>query len=579
MLNNINNIDFQAILENISDEKVRTGFGLLLNLIEELVAENRTLRDENQRLRDEINRLKGEQGKPDFKPPKPPLYPDEPGDHSSEKERHKPKDWRKGAKLPHIKHDRVQELHVDPAILPRDAVRKGYEEVIVQDVVIQTDNVLFIKEKWYSPSTGKTYLAELPKGYHGEFGPGLKSLVLALYFGSNMSQPKILELLTEAGVILSAGTLSRMLSSDFENFENFEQEYDEIYRAGLESSSWQGTDHTSTTINGEQQQCQVVGNTFYSIYATTVGKDRLSILAVLQNQHLRSQRGQQCGQQCGQQGQSSCLLNEEAHRYLEGFKFSGVIRGILRELPQNEIIPESVFKALLTENLPQLTEQQFKQVLDAAAIAAYHAQEEWPVVHLLLCDDAPAFKGITVRLQLCWVHEGRHYKKLVPVVPMHRESLEEFRKNFWGYYDELLAYREHPTAQERERLSLEFDRIFSQRTGYQDLDRRIELTRAKKGELLTVLEYPEVPLHNNDCELAARGRVRKRDVSFGPRSQKGSRAWDIFMSLGSTARKLGVNFQRYLYDRISKSYRMPSLASLIEQYAHGRANGVYAVAA
>jgi regulator of replication initiation timing len=42
----------------------------LLNLVEEVVSENRELREENQRLRDENNRLKGEQGKPKVKPSK-----------------------------------------------------------------------------------------------------------------------------------------------------------------------------------------------------------------------------------------------------------------------------------------------------------------------------------------------------------------------------------------------------------------------------------------------------------------------------------------------------------------------------
>jgi len=50
-------------------------------------------------------------------------------------------------------------------LLPVDAEFKGYEEVVVQDIKLTTDNVLFRKQKYYSPSEGKTYLAELPDGY------------------------------------------------------------------------------------------------------------------------------------------------------------------------------------------------------------------------------------------------------------------------------------------------------------------------------------------------------------------------------------------------------------------------------
>ena len=33
---------------------------------------------------------------------------------------------------------------------------------------------------------------------------------------------------------------------------------------------------------------------------------------------------------------------------------------------------------------------------------------------LLLSDDAPQFQFVTPYQALCWIHEGRHYKKLTP---------------------------------------------------------------------------------------------------------------------------------------------------------------------
>jgi hypothetical protein len=91
-------------------------------------------------LRDEINRLKGEQGAPAIKPNTPPPPPK---DHSSEQERRRPKPWSKGRKTEHLPIDREQMLAVDPDRLPPDAVFKGYEDVVVQDVIFRTDNVLF----------------------------------------------------------------------------------------------------------------------------------------------------------------------------------------------------------------------------------------------------------------------------------------------------------------------------------------------------------------------------------------------------------------------------------------------------
>ena len=59
-------------------------------------------------------------------------------------------------------------------------------------------------------------------------------------------------------------------------------------------------------------------------------------------------------------------------------------------------------------------------------MAAYHVQQEFPIVDLLVCDDAPQYTQLTEALAGCWVHDGRHYKKLMPVVAAHRQALNDF---------------------------------------------------------------------------------------------------------------------------------------------------------
>src|SRR5438105_15621246 len=92
--------------------------------------------------------------------------------------------------------------------MPRES---GYEEVIVQDIDFRTENITFRKEKYYSPGQKRTYLAELPAGYPGQFGPGVRAWVLALYYASGMIEPKILELLHTVAMQISAGQLSNFL--------------------------------------------------------------------------------------------------------------------------------------------------------------------------------------------------------------------------------------------------------------------------------------------------------------------------------------------------------------------------------
>ena len=531
-------------LTGIQDHRARALIVRLLNLIEDLSADLRAAQEEIQRLRDENNHLKGEQGKPTIKPnPAPP----DPSDHSSERERRQPTERVSRGKRATITVDREQTLPVDRAILPPDAEFKGYEDVVVQDLIIRTDNVLFHKEVFYSPSAGKSYRAPLPRGYHGEFGPGVKTLALVLYFGCLMSEAKIRELFVNVGLQIAEGTISNLLIKDQDTFH---AEKDAVFQAGLRSSPWQHMDDTSTRVNGQNQHCQVVCNPLYTAYHTTAAKDRLTIIDVLRGGQPRTFR-----------------LNSEALSYLDQVQVSQTTRRCLVQLPWDQDLDEAALEQLLSAHLPQLGDQQHKWIVDALAVAAYHAQTEWPVVRLLICDDAPQFTWVTVDLALCWVHEGRHYKKLTPWVAAHRKALDDFLTDFWDFYDDLLTYRDHPAPLERARLAAAFDKLCATSTDYWALNDRIAKTRAKKTALLLVLDHPEIPLHNNPAELGARQRVRKRDVSFGPRTAEGARAWDTFMSLADTTRKLGVSFYHFIHDRVTGANQLPALADIIDERA------------
>ncbi len=173
---------------SIEDEAVRQVVLYLMNEVENLHTKVQEQAEEIQRLRDENNRLKGEQGKPKIKANTPAK------ELSSEKERRESKAHHKTGKQAHIQIDRVEVVKIDPARLPADAVFKGYEDVVVQDIVVRTNNVRFRKEKYYSPQHKRTYLATLPAGYHGQFGPKVRAWVLALYYEGLMSEPKRLVL-------------------------------------------------------------------------------------------------------------------------------------------------------------------------------------------------------------------------------------------------------------------------------------------------------------------------------------------------------------------------------------------------
>jgi hypothetical protein len=184
-------------------------------------------------------------------------------------------------------------------------------------------------------------------------------------------------------------------------------------------------------------------------------------------------------------------------------------------------------------------------------------------VKVILSDDAPQFKKLTEEQALCWIHDARNYKKLEPIVPLHKKELEDFLNRYWNYYRQLLQFRENPTQENAEQLSTEFDGLISTKTNYEALNKRIEITKENRSELLLTLKYPEIPLHNNAAELGARSQVRKRDVSLHTMTQDGTKASDTFMTIVQTAKKLEVSVFDYIGDRVSKSFKVPSLAELI----------------
>jgi hypothetical protein len=364
-----------------------------------------------------------------------------------------------------------------------------------------------------------------------------------------MSEPKIAEFFANFGLSISQPTISRILTKEQEDFQ---QEKAAIFRAGLSSTRYQQIDDTVIRVNGQNQYAQIVSNPYYTAYFTVAHKDRLTVLDLLL---------------CGQE--RTYCFNSEAFALLEEFRVSQALRGRLRDLTTEAMLSEAEMLAVLDTLFPDPAQGTTTRarILEAGAIASYHQSDEIPVVDVLLSDDAPQFKKLTKEQGLCWVHEGRHYKKLIPCIPLHKDELERFLERFWEYYGKLAEYKEQPTAEQAEALSAEFDELFSTVTDYTSLAERIEKSRMKKDELLTVLSYPELPLHNNNAELGARVEKRRQDVSLQLKTKEGTEAKDAFQTITQTARKLRVSAYAYIYDRISKHFRLPSLATLIEQRA------------
>jgi hypothetical protein len=144
------------------------------------------------------------------------------------------------------------------------------------------------------------------------------------------------------------------------------------------------------------------------------------------------------------------------------------------------LIPHGVLSCYPLSKSANIEAIQTTRILEAAAISCYHEQKGKTMIEILIADDAPQFKHLTKELFLCWVHDGRHYKKLQPVIAYHREILTTFLTHYWEFYRKLLDYKECPTTVMAETLSEAFDLLFSTHTDYRELNERIAKTKAKK---------------------------------------------------------------------------------------------------
>lgn len=540
----ISNIS-KSFIEGIIDADIKMLLIELLNFTESQSQSIAELKEENQKLKDENNRLKGEQGKPDFGKNK----KSGTTSISSEKERKKTKRWNKRGKKDHLIIDKEQKCELNREELeklPADTRLLRYETYVQQNLKLVRENTKYSVAVYYSASQKKIYRAALPSDYHGYFGSDLKTLIHVMTHVGDVTQSKLEQLLSTAGIEISAGSLNNIL---LEQGSMYESERGAILQAGL-SGRYCGMDSTGSKQKGKRLYTQIINNELFSVFSSHPSKSRLTVLAALQNTL---------------ESILPMSYNTVSKELLNVFGLSQQDKAAIAKLfEQDKVYIKTEVEQIITEQLPTLKakENMFHRLLESLAIGYYHQQ---PIrAENLITDDAGEYKKIPSHSHaLCWVHDARYYKKLTPYVEAHQQILKEFTGQYWEYYHTLMDYKVNPDKNKIKELDKEFDRIFTAKTDYFQLNERIEKTYANKNKLLAVLNRPFIPLHNNASELAARRVVTKRKISLHTITDAGTKARDAAMSVVETAKKLGVNVIEYINDRVSGKYTMTPLADLI----------------
>jgi len=497
------------------------------------------LQERVHQLEDEIARLKGLTTRPRIAPsaletpPRPPRDPRAKRPGSAKRS--------KTAQL-----TITDEVVIPLAHRPEGAVFKGYEDFVVQDLVLRPRVILYRREHWQT-SEGQSLVAPLPDavvpGSH--YGPDLICFILHQYHHQHVTQPLLLEQLRQLGIDISAGQLNRILT---EGKDVFHREKDELLPAALAVSTYVEVDDTGARHRGHTGACTQIGNELFAVFASTDSKSRLNFLELLRGPYTDS------------------VINETAVAYWQRQGLPQAMVDRLGQGPRTFADP-AAWRARLGQL--DITGPRHERIASEGALLGSLIAHGVSPELVILSDGAGQYDLLAHAA--CWIHAERPLARMIPYSEEHRAALARVRGQIWELYQDLKAYRQHPERSRRKELEARFDALCGQRTGFPSIDGVLKGMKAHRSALLRVLKRPEVPLHTNLSERHLRDYVKKRKISGGTRSEAGRRARDTFASLKKTCRELGVNFWAYLQDRVRGAGRVPRLAELIRRKAEEKA--------
>ena len=497
---------------------------LVITLLERVAALERTVTAQ----RDEIARLKGVSSRPVLKP-------------SGMERATQPKSLsgkaKRGRGGKKTARRVIHENRMVKAAAPAGSRFRGYEDFVVQDLVLRLHVVRYRRERWLTPDE-QTITAPLPAEVRGHFGAELRRFVLVQHHQGQVTVARLLAQLWAIGIDLSKRQVMRLLIAGQDGLLD---EARDVLRTGLANATWLSVDDTGARHRAVNGVCTQIGNDHFAWFGTTGSKSRLNFLDLLRAGH------------------TDYVINVEALAYMRDCALAGSVVALLAEQADMHFADLAAWKAHLARlaiasRTPspgtelQAIQDPVRLATEGALLGSVKANGFLPNTGIL-SDGAGQFD--VGRHALCWVHADRLVHKLDTFTDLHRTAQDHIRGLIWWFYSDLKAYHADPTPRRRTELRTCFDRIFSRQTGFATLDRLLERLHTNKSALLMVLDRPELPLHTNGSENDIRCQVTKRKVSGGTRSETGRDCRDAFLSLAKTCHKLRVAFWDYLGNRLA----------------------------
>ena len=433
-----------------------------------------------------------------------------------------------------------EEYSLSPEAIPEGSVRHGREPFTVQELEITAKSVRYWLEQWLTPE-GKTVSGRPPDSLHGHhFGSQLQAFVLLQHYGCAVTQPQLLELLWDAGISISAGELSNLLTKGHDIFHT---EKDELLATGIRCSHYLQTDDTGARHQGQNGYCTVIVNDLFTWFGTTGSKSRENFLTLLHRPW------------------HNYILNHHALDYLKKHDFSKKWRWILGQYREVHFLNPEAWEGFMDDiglkGRPKLRQRVSEAMLYGSLM--HHGFDR----HTVTFSDGARQFDVFDHAQ-CWLHAARPLEKIIPVTEQQANAQYGCLNWFWDIYRDLKVFKTEPSETKANVIRQGFNSLVHTQTGCTGLQDALGGLEVVREELLRVLDDPSLPLHNNFSESQIREHVKRRKISGGTRSNAGRQCRDTFASLKKTCRQHGLSFWDYLTDRLNGTDLFPKLADVIE---------------
>jgi len=175
---------------------------------------------------------------------------------------------------------------------------------------------------------------------------------------------------------------------------------------------------------------------------------------------------------------------------------------------------------------------------------------------LLVVDGWGAYLALICKQQSCMAHLLRKIRKFRDAFP-HLSSIVKFYMKLRRILrdgERLQADRkklgEKVFQRRLERLKKRLEKLVNWPDPDDILQEIIKKVKRQQPRILTFVEHPDAPCHNNYGEYLIRIGVLKRKVSGGSVSAEGANAYAVLLSIYVTCKLRGISFPKYMKESL-----------------------------